>query len=125
MGRLLRAPLADFNAGDWQFGSVSPGDEEDGDAKIRAVAIPFSRSLAWSFLGRGDTLLVIQSRQLFTFERAEALRAIVARLEQLDTVASVGWMDNAPPLNIFGLPGPWCRGARPPSSGSPSLGRRR
>jgi uncharacterized protein len=57
-------------------------------------------------LGRADTLLVIESDQLFTYEGAEALRAIVAELESMPTINSVTWMDNAPPLNIFGLPEP-------------------
>lgn len=57
-------------------------------------------------MGRADTLLVIQSKQLFTYEGAEALRDIVQRLEDLNTVETVTWMDNSPPLNIFGLPEP-------------------
>lgn len=57
-------------------------------------------------LGRADTLLVIESEQLFTYEGAEALRAIVSELESMPTIDSVTWMDNAPPLNIFGLPEP-------------------
>jgi predicted RND superfamily exporter protein len=57
-------------------------------------------------LGRADTILVIQSEQLFTYEGAEALRDIVSQLEDLKTVDSVSWMDTAPPLNIFGLPEP-------------------
>lgn len=57
-------------------------------------------------LGRADTLLVIECEHLFTFEGAEALRAIVSKLESMPTINSVTWMDNAPPLNIFGLPEP-------------------
>lgn len=57
-------------------------------------------------LGRSDTLLVIESDQLFTYDGAETLRDIVAALEAMPAVESVTWMDNAPPLNIFGLPEP-------------------
>jgi uncharacterized protein len=56
--------------------------------------------------GQADTLLVIESAQFFSYEGAEALRAIVVALEELPTVKSVTWMDNSPPLNIFGLPEP-------------------
>jgi uncharacterized protein len=57
-------------------------------------------------LGRADTLLVVRSQQLFTYQGAEAMRDIVDSLEALETVESVSWMDTAPPLNIFGLPEP-------------------
>lgn len=56
--------------------------------------------------GRSDTLLVIESDQLFTYEGAETMRDIVDELESMPTIESVTWMDNAPPLNIFGLPEP-------------------
>jgi predicted RND superfamily exporter protein len=64
------------------------------------------RTSGGSSLGRADTLLVIQSKQFFTYEGAQVLRGIVDRLEAMPTVESVTWMDNTPPLNIFGLAEP-------------------
>lgn len=89
----------------WQanYEGDSEDDEEDEMRPRRSRGRTQSSGRS---LGRADTLLVIQSKQLFTYEGAEALRAIVNRLEQLETVESVSWMDNAPPLNIFGLPEP-------------------
>ena len=57
-------------------------------------------------LGRADAFLVVQSPQIFTAEGATALRHVMERLESLETVASVRSLDQAPPLNIFGLPEP-------------------
>ena len=42
----------------------------------------------------------------FSARGAEALRAMVAGLEELDYVSQVLWMDRVPILNIFGLPEP-------------------
>lgn len=55
---------------------------------------------------RGDAVLVVESERFFTAEGATALRAVVERLEELDAVRRVVWMDQLPPLNIFGLPEP-------------------
>lgn len=57
-------------------------------------------------LGRAQAFLVVESKQFFTREGAAAIRDIVATLEQQDTIASVQWLDQAPPLNIFGLSEP-------------------
>ncbi|MCA8998734.1 MAG: MMPL family transporter, partial [Planctomycetaceae bacterium] len=50
-----------------------------------------------------DTILVIRSDDFFTPSGAEALREIVAALEELEYVDDVFWMDTVPVLNIFGL----------------------
>lgn len=57
-------------------------------------------------LGRADAFVVVQSDQIFSREGAVAIREVVEALEQLDTVANVKWLDQTPPLNIFGLPEP-------------------
>lgn len=57
-------------------------------------------------LGRAEALLVLQSDQFFTREGAIAIRAVVQSLEELEFVSAVRWLDQAPPLNIFGLPEP-------------------
>lgn len=62
--------------------------------------------VARTALGQADAFMVIQSPQFFTSQGADALRAVVSALEDSPTVAGVTWMDNAPPLNIFGLAEP-------------------
>lgn len=57
-------------------------------------------------LGRAEALLVLQSDQFFTREGSIAIREVVQALEDLDFVSGVRWLDQAPPLNIFGLPEP-------------------
>ncbi|TWU60745.1 putative membrane protein YdgH [Rubripirellula tenax] len=54
----------------------------------------------------GDVIVVAHSDHFFTPDGAEGIRDAVAALESLDHVESVFWMDDAPPLNIFGLPEP-------------------
>ncbi|MBX3422720.1 MAG: MMPL family transporter [Pirellulaceae bacterium] len=85
------------------FTSEDNQDQDDGWG--RRPSRSRARSGGSAF-GRADTLLVIQSKQFFTYEGAQVLRDLVDRLEALDSVASVSWMDNAPPLNIFGLAEP-------------------
>ena len=65
-----------------------------------------AKSVERSSLGRADAYLVVQSDQIFTREGAAALRDIVAALRDQPTIASVQWLDEAPPLNIFGLAEP-------------------
>ncbi len=55
---------------------------------------------------RGDAVLVVESEHFFSAEGAAAMRAVAERLEALDYVRRVVWMDQLPPLNIFGLPEP-------------------
>ncbi len=59
-----------------------------------------------SSLGRDDAYLVVQSDQIFSRDGAEALRDIVDALNKQPTIANVQWLDQAPPLNIFGLSEP-------------------
>jgi len=54
-------------------------------------------------LTRADSVLVIESNDIFTPKGAEALRCMVATLEALPHVRNVLWMDRVPVLNIFGL----------------------
>lgn len=53
--------------------------------------------------GRGEAVLVVKSPAIFTPEGSRAFREVVDRVDQLDVVASVRSLDQAPPLNIFGL----------------------
>lgn len=59
-----------------------------------------------SALGRADAIMVVECPMVFTREGTVALRHVVERLEALDAVAGITWLDRAPPLNIFGLDEP-------------------
>jgi predicted RND superfamily exporter protein len=54
----------------------------------------------------GDVIVVAQSDSFFTPSGAEAMRAVVQALEELDHVDRILWMDQAPMMNVFGLPEP-------------------
>jgi predicted RND superfamily exporter protein len=57
-------------------------------------------------LSDSDAVVVVQSPAFFTPSAARAMRRVVEKLEDLDHVSSVLWMDRVPILNIFGLPEP-------------------
>ena len=57
-------------------------------------------------LGNAPAFLVVESDHFFSREGAAAIRDIVDQLEQEPTIESVQWLDQAPPLNIFGLSEP-------------------
>ncbi len=54
-------------------------------------------------LGGYSAIMVVESNSFFTPDGVHALRSIVDRLESLDYVEEVLWMDKIPTLNIFGL----------------------
>ena len=54
-------------------------------------------------LSDSDVILVVDSDHFFTVEGSTALMSMVRALRNLDYVESVFWIDDAPPLNIFGL----------------------
>ncbi|MCA9260331.1 MAG: MMPL family transporter, partial [Planctomycetales bacterium] len=54
----------------------------------------------------GEVIVVARSKDFFTPSGAAAIRAAVAALEALPQVDNVLWMDEAPMLNLFGLPEP-------------------
>ena len=56
--------------------------------------------------GRAEAVLVVKSPAIFTPEGSEAFRNVVDRVDRLAEVASVRSLDQAPPLNIFGLSEP-------------------
>jgi predicted RND superfamily exporter protein len=56
--------------------------------------------------GGSEAILVVKCPKLFTPEGAASFRRVLARVEELDVVASVRSLDQAPPLNIFGLSEP-------------------
>ena len=50
--------------------------------------------------------ILVESDQLFTPQGAKTLKHVVQRLESLDRVSFLMWMDKIPTANIFGLPTP-------------------
>ncbi len=50
--------------------------------------------------------ILVESDHLFTPEGAKTLKHVVQRLEELDRVSSLMWMEEIPTANIFGLPTP-------------------
>lgn len=54
-------------------------------------------------LSGADLILVVDTDDFFNKSSSQGLRKVVEALEALDYVESVFWMENAPPLNLFGL----------------------
>ena len=80
--------------------------ETDNDNSVQNAerkAVPDVESFR---LNDADTILVLDSGQFFTTEGVRALREVLQRLDSLDFVAGVMWMDRVPILNVFGLPEP-------------------
>ena len=63
----------------------------------------FGRRGGFGGAGRAEAILVIKSPAIFTPEGSQAFRAVYHAVGSLDMVASVRSLDQAPPLNIFGL----------------------
>jgi predicted RND superfamily exporter protein len=76
---------------------------ETGRGNRRAVR---SARVARESLGQSHALVVLRTPELFTRSGAAAFRSVVDALQDLDVVDSVRSLDQAPPLNIFGLPEP-------------------
>ena len=80
--------------------------KEVADNKANARRQTPAMNVERNSLGRAQAFLVVQSQAIFSREGAAAIRDIVDTLEQQDTIASIQWLDQAPPLNIFGLSEP-------------------
>ena len=57
-------------------------------------------------LSESDAVMVVKSTSFFTPQGAKAMRHVVTKLEELDYVSRILWMDRVPMLNIFGLSEP-------------------
>jgi hypothetical protein len=90
----------------WKGQSAKSATAEPPEREARAQRERPSDRVARASLGEADALLVIEVQDLFSQRGAEAYRAVVDRIGALDVIASVRSMDEAPPLNIFGLPEP-------------------
>ncbi len=64
------------------------------------------RPVASLQLFASEVMLVVTAEDFFQPASAKAIRDVVDDLNSLPQVAHITWMDNAPPLNIFGLPEP-------------------
>lgn len=64
------------------------------------------RPVASMSLFASEVMLVITGEDFFEPAAAKAIREVVDDLKALPQVANITWLDNAPPLNIFGLPEP-------------------
>ena len=81
-------------------------DKEQANQKANERRQTPAMNVERNSLGRAQAFLVVSSKQFFSREGAAAIRDIVDTLEKQDTIASVQWLDQAPPLNIFGLSEP-------------------
>jgi len=82
-------------------------EEEDATAEARSGSSTSSlRRRGRGSGGRSEAVVVVKSPSIFTTEGAEAFRRVVERVGELDVVASTRSLDEAPPLNIFGLAEP-------------------
>lgn len=54
-------------------------------------------------IGRSHAVVIVQTPDLFTVDGAAAYRHVVKKLNELDVVQYARSLDEAPPLNIFGL----------------------
>ncbi|MGV3485770.1 MAG: efflux RND transporter permease subunit [Planctomycetaceae bacterium] len=83
--------------------AVSPGDANSLQPTSRRAG---DRQVASMRLFASEVMLVVTAEDFFRPVTAKAIREVVEDLERLPQVSHVTWMDNAPPLNLFGLPEP-------------------
>ncbi len=76
-----------------------PGSQSDDSYEEVPDVSPFS-------VADADAIIVVESDAFFSSDGARTLRHVVKRLEALDYVTGVVWMDEVPTANIFGLPEP-------------------
>ena len=82
----------------------------DSDAPAQSTGAPqkkYNRRPVTSMsLFASEVMLVVTAEDFFESPAAKAIREVVDDLNALPQVANITWIDNAPPLNIFGLPEP-------------------
>jgi len=89
--------------------SIGAGERSPIEDRTASESLPTrstSASVLRASLGKADAVFVIESDQIFTKEGAVAVREVVEALEEMETIANITWLDQAPPCNIFGLPEP-------------------
>ena len=70
-----------------------------------------------SFAFGGESILMAQSDDFFTPEGVSAIQDVVETLKNTDYIDRITWIEDVPPLNLFGLPEP----TFPKSTASPEL----
>ena len=70
-----------------------------------------------SFAFGGEAILLAQSDDFFTPAGVTAMQDVVATLKDTDYIGRLVWVEDVPPLNLFGLPEP----TFPKPSASPAL----
>jgi predicted RND superfamily exporter protein len=81
---------------------VGSGSGNQGSQPLRR----FGRRGGFGGAGRAEAVLVVKCPKIFTPEGSQAFREVYEEVSKLDVVASVRSLDQAPPLNIFGLSEP-------------------
>ena len=87
-------------------GNAQSSPQSNAQSNTRSDNSPprrFGRRGGFGGAGRAEAILVIKSPAIFTPEGSQAFRAVYNAVGSLDMVASVRSLDQAPPLNIFGL----------------------
>ncbi len=56
---------------------------------------------------RADSFLVIESSDLFSPTTIAAIRNLIFEVKKLPSIKSVFWIEDIPPINMFGLPPAW------------------
>ncbi len=93
----------------WQWATSDSAGQQSADNPAPPSSGPRARppeNVNPLSLSNSDVVLVVECQEFFTPRAAEAMRFMVAAVEELDQVQSVLWLDRVPLLNIFGLPQP-------------------
>ena len=85
---------------------VSPGKEKAAAQNANEDAFRAVPDVDPVSLSESDAVMVVKSTSFFTPQGAKAMRHVVTKLEELDYVSRILWMDRVPMLNIFGLSEP-------------------
>ena len=85
---------------------VSPGKEKAAAQNANEDAFLAVPDVDPVSLSESDAVMVVKSTSFFTPQGAKAMRHVVTKLEELDYVSRILWMDRVPMLNIFGLSEP-------------------
>jgi hypothetical protein len=85
---------------------IKPAQDEGWRSAQQSRRSSRTRNIGRESFGNSHAVVVIQTNDLFTMRGAAAYRRIVEKLNELDIVSFARSIDDAPPLNIFGLAEP-------------------
>ncbi len=80
--------------------------DQNGPAQPGSRRETVDRPVQTAALFASDVMMVIETDDFFQPQAARAIREIVADQLALPQVRGITWIENAPPLNLFGLPEP-------------------